>query len=390
MGTRTNGGCLSLIFQGWTIMTNDYGKRARLASVFSGTILVLALQSPEISARTLGLVADNTESSVTIFDADTDTVLGSVPIPPGTIGDVLITPDQRWGFVTNFKNEVFVIDLAASPPRLAEGTNPTRISNLGEDLAISPDGKFLVVSDGNAVQPISVVDIESRTEIHTLSVDSDTNSVDVCRDGSVLVTSSTGTVRRLMIDSAGALKDTGETLLLDGEPNNVFCAPNSASGLVVTTLSGSMTSFTVPELKRVDTRALSGNFGISGLVAPDGDRVFVRSSYDGFVDVFSYDATTASLHERPQLSIPVSVTFGFYGIDQIALHPSKPKLYVPEYFANALNVYDANSGELLTSITDLHIVEPTGVTIATPADGDNDGAEDEDDGNGASDGPHRR
>ncbi len=372
-------------------MTNDYGKRARLASVFSGTVLVLALQSPEISARTLGLVADNTESSVTIFDADTDTVLGSVPIPPGTIGDVLITLDQRWGFVTNFKNEIFVIDLAASPPRLAEGTNPIRISNLGEDLAISPDGKFLVVSDGNAVQPISVVDIGSRTEIHTLSVGSDTNSVDVCRDGSVLVTSSTGAVRRLTIDSAGALKDTGETLSLDGEPNNVFCAPNSASGLVVTTLSGSMTSFTVPDLKRVDTRALSGNFGISGLVASDGDRVFVRSSYDGFVDVFSYDATAASLHESPQRSIPVSVTFGFYGIDQIALHPSKPKLYVPEFFANALNVYDANSGELLTSITDPNIVEPTGVTIAMPADGDNDDDENDDNGTSdSSDGQYRR
>lgn len=388
MGSRTSGGCLSHILQGWTIMTNDYRKRARLASVFSGAVLTLALQSSEISARTLGLVADNTESSVTVFDADTDTVLGSLAIPPGTIGDVLITPDQRWGFVTNFNNEVFVIDLTTSPPRLAEGTNPIRISNFGEDLSLSPDGKFLVVSDGNAVQPISVVDIESRREIYTFSVDADTNSVDICRDGSVLTTSSTGTVRRLTIDSTGTLKDTGETLLLDGEPNNVFCAPNSASGLVVTTLSGNMTSFTVPELKRVDTRALSGNFGISGLVAPDGNRVFVRSSYDGFVDVFSFDATTGALPERPQLSIPVSVTFGFYGIDQIALHPSKPKLYVSEYFANALNVYDANSGELLTSITDPHIVEPTGVTIATPADGDND--DDENDENGDSDGQHQR
>lgn len=359
-------------------------------AVLNGAVMTLALQSPAVSARTLGMVADNTESTVTVFDADTDSVLGTVPIPPGTIGDVLITPDQKRGFVTNFNNEVSVIDLTASPPRLAEGTNPIRISNFGEYLSISPDGKYLVASDGNAVQPISVIDIAAQREIQTLSVDSDTNSVDICRDGSVLATSTSGTVRRLMIDGDGALTDTGEVLSLDDEPNNVFCAPDGRSGLVVTTLSGDITSFTVPGLKRVNTSALSGNFGISGFVDPAGDRVFARSSYDGFVDVFSYKAATAELSARPRLSIPISVTFGFYGMDQMALHPNRTKLYVPEYFANALNVYDADTGALLTSITDPNIVEPTGVAVATLTDGGNDHDNDEGDDDGATDGQRRR
>jgi hypothetical protein len=384
-----NSGCLSHR-QGWIIMTNDYGKRMRLMAVLNGAVMALALQSPAVSARTLGLVADNTESTVTVFDADTDSVLGTVPIPPGTIGDVLITPDQKRGFVTNFNNEVSVIDLTASPPRLAEGTNPIRISNFGEDLSISPDGKYLVASDGNAVQPISVIDIAAQREIQTLSVDSDTNSVDICRDGSVLATSTSGTVRRLTIDGDGALTDTGEVLSLNDEPNNVFCAPDGRSGLVVTTLSGDITSFTVPGLKRVNTSALSGNFGISGFVDPAGDRVFARSSYDGFVDVFSYKAATAELGARPRLSIPISVTFGFYGMDQMALHPNRTKLYVPEYFANALNVYDADTGALLTSITDPNIVEPTGVAVATPTDGGNDHDNDEGDDDGSMEGQRRR
>src|SRR5690606_13414499 len=169
---------------------------------------------------------------------------GSVPIPPGSIGDVWITPDQRRGFVTNFNSEVFVIDLTASQPRLADGKNPIPIANNGEDLSISPDGKYLVVADGRDPQPTSVIDIATQTEIHTFSRGSDTNSVDVCSDGSVLATSSAnGTVRRITIDSEGILKDTGEVLSLDDEPNNVFCAPDAKSGLVVTTLSGSMISF---------------------------------------------------------------------------------------------------------------------------------------------------
>ena len=316
------------------------------------------------------MVADNTESAVTVFDADTDTVLGSVPILGPTIGDVLIAPDQTRGFVTNFNNEIFVIDLTATPPRLAEGRNPIPISNLGEDLSISPDGKFLVASDGNEQQPISVIDIAGQSEVHTLSVGSDTNSIDVCADGSVLATSSGDrAVRRLTLGGTGDLTDTGEVLSIGSEPNNVFCAPGGTSGLVITTFaSDEVTSFTIPGLNRTGTRALSGGFGISVLVNPAGNRAFARSSYDGFVDVFDYDDETAELGAAPLFSIPISNTFGFYGIDQAALHPNRAKLYVPEYFANALNVYDANTGAFLASITDSHIVEPTGVTIAAAAD----------------------
>ena len=111
------------------------------------------------------MVADDDTASVTVFDADTDTVLGTVSITPGrAIGDVLITPDQSRGFVTNFNSEVFVIDLTTSPPSLAGGTNPIPISNYGEDLSISPNGRFLVVSDGSATQQVSVIDIAAQTK----------------------------------------------------------------------------------------------------------------------------------------------------------------------------------------------------------------------------------
>jgi hypothetical protein len=67
--------------------------------------------------------------------------------------------DLKLGFVTNLNNQIFVIDLTTSPPSLAGGTNPIPISNVGEDLSISPDGKFLVVAGGSngPFEPISVI-----------------------------------------------------------------------------------------------------------------------------------------------------------------------------------------------------------------------------------------
>ncbi len=158
-----------------------------------GLLLAIALGSLLVTGAaaangTLGIVANYATNSVTVFDTATDTVLGSVSIPGyNTMGDVAIVGDL--GFVTDFRNQVWVIDLAVSPPVLASGTNPISISNYGEDIAISPDQKFLVVVDGSATQPISVIDIASRTEINTFSLGLDHNSVDVCKDGSVLVTS---------------------------------------------------------------------------------------------------------------------------------------------------------------------------------------------------------
>ena len=103
------------------------------------SILLFPLLSAEpATAQTLGMVADGT-SSVTIFNADTDTVLATVPISSGSIGDCSITADQTLGFVTNFRSEVFVIDLQTLA--LASGTNPIPISNPGEDTSLSPDAE---------------------------------------------------------------------------------------------------------------------------------------------------------------------------------------------------------------------------------------------------------
>src|SRR5207249_4686185 len=81
------------------------------------------------SGQTRGMVADNSTHSVTVFNADTDTVLGTVFLPgfgSGT-GDCSITADLTRGFVTDFTNQVWVIDLTTSPPSLPSGTNPILI-----------------------------------------------------------------------------------------------------------------------------------------------------------------------------------------------------------------------------------------------------------------------
>src|SRR5262249_15686723 len=153
-----------------------------------------------------------------------------------------------------FPSHVWTINL--SPPSLTGAPNPIPISNAGEDTSLSPNGKHVLVCDGGATQPVSVIDATSRVQIGTLFTGSpDCNSVDGGRNGSVLVSSSTSAnVRRLTIDGSGNLTNTGEVLVAGGEPNNVVAAPNSASGVVINRAASNIRSFTVPGLVPVDTR----------------------------------------------------------------------------------------------------------------------------------------
>jgi hypothetical protein len=324
---------------------------------------------------TLGMVADNDSSTVVVFNADTDTVVASIPITtfPG-LGDCSITRDGSLGFVTDFDSNVWVVDLTADPPSLAGGANPIPISNFGEDTSISPDGQFVVVCDGDAPQPISVIDIATRSEISTFDAGTDCNSVEVCGDGAVLFTSvQTGNVRRLTLDGSGDLTDTGEVLFsgasgFEDGPNNVVCAPGDRSGVVIRRAPLEFRSFTTPGLGQVDSRPLGGDgYGLAAVFDADRERVYVRSGGGGLgsgaIDVYDYGLADGTLGAAPALTFAIGSTPTFYGMDQVALHPDGSKLYVGE--SGTLNAYDPDTGQLLASITDPAISVPTGICFPT-------------------------
>ncbi len=335
------------------------------------SIVLFSLLSAEpVAAQIMGMVADDETLSVTVLNANSDSVLGSVALPVAlppvgvTIGDCSISPDQTLGFVTDFNSEVWVIDLTV--PALAPGINPIPISNRGEDTSITPDGACLVVCDGSRIEPVSSIDIASRAEVDTVLLGSDCSSVDVCSDGTVLATSvNTGLVHRLTIDGSCMLTDTGDSISTGGSgdidgPNNVTCAPDAASFGAVRREVSEVRSFTTPPLAGpVSIESLSDFFGLSAAFGLGGGVLYVRSG--SAVDAFDYSAGVigASL---PGFPIAVGLGLGFYGIDQLAIHPNGSKLYVPN--PGSLDVHDANTGAFITSIVDPAISSPTGVCFA--------------------------
>jgi DNA-binding beta-propeller fold protein YncE len=330
--------------------------------------LLLAAGRPARTAviPNLGLVADDTHQ-VTRFDADTLASTGSLALPgprPDATGDPVILADQSLGFVTDYGSRVWVIDMTGPAPVLAAGTNPIPISNPGEDLALTADQKYLLVCDGDGDFPLSVVDIAARAEIGTFAVPNGVNSVDVRSDGSVLITSFFGNrVRRLAIDGAGTLTDTGESLGVYF-PENVYHAPGNAAGIVVGRF-GFITSFTIPGLTQVDTRTVGDveDFAMAGAFTPDGTRFFVRTSFT--LQAWDFDPATGALAAAPAFTIPLGFAEPYYGIDQVAVHPNGTRVYVGNGgSSNAVLVFDTATGAPVGPIVAPGgIVSPTGIYI---------------------------
>ena len=274
-------------------------------------LLFEALEDRSLLAG-LGLVADDATHRVTVFEPDTFAVLGSVGLPGGpAIGDVAILGKGSKGFVTSFDSKVFPIDLTMpAAPVLGAAIS---IANPGEDISITPDQNFLVVSDGSNTAPLSVIQVSTLTQIGTFDTGADSNSVDLTSNGSVLVTSyNTSTVRRLTIDGEGTITNTGEVMAAGGDPNNVYSSPNGLFGVVVNRDAHTMRSFTVAGMTSVNTRS-DGILGIAGVFSPAGDRFYVRTQ--SAVQAYAFDSATGALGAVPIFSIPINSTSDFYGID---------------------------------------------------------------------------
>jgi len=362
-----------------------------MGGIVCALVLSVALASGQtnIGIITDGAVRDAGPHPVIVFNADTDTIIGTVVLnltSEGFLHDAVIVPGAFQAFVTSSSvvplsgGAMWVIDLSPVVAALAGGINPIVMANPGTDIAVTPDHRFIVASDGTTgfppivdAPPMSVVEVATRLEVSTFATISDNSAVDVCENNSVLMASNNGlVVRRLSVNSAGTLSDTGESSPI--KALNVACAPGSTFGVAVGApdpgpTPGLITSFAMPGLTTVDARALSASFGQTALMTPAGDRVYVRSA-GGAVDVFTYDPAAGTLGAAPLLTIPIAPFVDFdgdiiqaFGQDLIALHPNGNKLYVSE--PNAVRVFDAHTGALLTSITDPNIREPLGLAVAT-------------------------
>lgn len=151
-----------------------------------------------------------------------------------TEGDILCDA-VVWGdiaVISNFGKGLFFIDIS----------NPESFTLLGsidipdffeEDIDITPDGKYVLVTDGGFGNTVHVVSAITREYVGSLEVSS-SQAVAVSSDGKtvLVVDYNTSSVLSLNIDNTGTLTNTGIVISDCTGAINITISPNGKTGLV--------------------------------------------------------------------------------------------------------------------------------------------------------------
>jgi len=316
--------------------------------------------------HTLGIVADDALETVVVFDADQDVVRGRIalPVAGATVGDCALSADGL-GFVTDGQGRVWVLDLSGFAARL-DGF--VAVSCAGTDLALTPDGRFLLVCGGAGLA--SVVDVAARVEVDAYSCllcPPLERAIAAGPAGTVLLLRESeppfedALVTRLALSPLGILSDTGESWAPHTSGGNLESAPGGALALAIA--GRRLTSLGTTGLVELDADGSLLSDGFAGAFAPAGDVFFVRER-GGAADLlqaYGIDPDSGAFAPFALWEAQTCKTSAPDGMDSIAVHPDGSRLYVSG--GPALCVYSTADGSLLHTLTDPALVDATGVAL---------------------------
>jgi len=317
---------------------------SRPSSALAVWFVALGLFCPIAAlAQSTGLIVDRF-NPVRVFDLSADEVTFSVPPNGFAIGDCSMSDDESSAWLPIYGNTVVEVDLTAVPPA-APILWPISISNSGQDTVLTPDRAYLLVAGGASPQPLSVVDVASRTEKGTYDLGGTHTSVDVCEDGTVLTTSASHYVYSAVIDSGGVIIPPVMSLSNAGD-QNVYCAPGSDTGVAVDKSGRALNSFSISPLALSSTVATTDD-PLAAVFSADGTVIFVRTLTG--VESYEYDPHTGVFGDQ-LWTYSVLASGGYYGVDLLMLHSDESRLYVSGGATPVITLNPADG----TSIDSIH------------------------------------
>lgn len=398
----------------YTPSRTSCGATTSAGAVLAATLLGMgAVTAQGIGHDTIGVIVDRGLASpnpalarvpyVHVFDPQTDQITAGVPLPtiPGTgVFDVEIAPDLSEAYVAdNNTNLIWFIDLTTNPPSLAAGINPLYTPRGALDLALTPDGHYLLAASGNGLATggtgMGVIDVHNRTIASTRNFHPfSPTAVEVAPDGSILVAElrvsqpsyAETVVRRFTLDN-GTLVDTGESigtanipgiqdLLVPQYPhlpaavarmlsrNVVYCSRPAGQTLGTLRIAG---------LEPLDSIPLAFPTGIDLTFDWLRHIVYVRTNELGVsgpagvgnarIDGYFLNPVTGSIQQHV-CSIGLDRRAGTaFGCEQTAIDPVEQKLYVSGLAGGEVRVYDSLTGVHASTMTSPDLIWALGVAV---------------------------
>jgi len=355
--------------------------------------LMFGLVGLAVADEPIGVFANSNTNCIQLIDPLTQEV--SAPILQGYLGsyggglfDVVITSDGKTAIVSNFGDStIFFIDISEgfdTPTPLPPPTPPppflgkVKIPFFAEDMAITPDNKYVLVTDGGFASRIAVIDVAGRYLVNNQNfANVYSNAVAITPDGKTVLTADyfAGKINQFSFNAEdGTLTFVHAFYVMPTRPVNVEISPDGKTAIGVSASGYKHPVFSLCDAGNMVFTGfvtLAHKSGQSCVFSKDGTKAYLLSNsmyYRARVEVM--DVTGPGIVTASGVSIkahPKKGTSQLFGVDTIAIDPAGEYLYV----ANPT----LSGGSQRISIIDLTLNQqvnyvegngiPTGIAFAT-------------------------
>ena len=309
------------------------------------------------AAQTLAYVANQFPDTLSVIDTSTRTVIRTIPLhqPPDIAGDVALTPDGRFLYVTDPGGSVLVLD-AATYARVAMIPLGTNLD--ARDIVISPDGAWAYVVQKNT-NNVSVIDTASRAVVAVVDVGTLPTRIAFSPDGRfAYVTNS--------LSNDVSVIETATRTVVGAIPVDSF--PND---IAVVTVGGAVRAYvTAWAASAVSVLDLSSNT-LVGSIPLEGAWTIEASRDGSFVAVAQWSLATKGLTIIDTATNTVRSTLAV-SVEQanIKLTPDDAFAYLTDFSGNlgpgdSVFIVDLTANAIVTEVP--VGITPFGMAIGTPA-----------------------
>ena len=292
----------------------------------------------------------------------------------GSVGsgllDVVITSDGKKAIVSNFDDwKIYFIDISGGFDSVPVMKGRGHVPMYAEDLALTPDDKYVLVTDGGLSSRIVIFDVASHQLVlsYSMKAGRDAQSVDITADGKhVIVADYAGSrIHSYDFDSENVTLTYRQSRFIPHSsitsgPVNTAISPDGRTVLVMCAFSGGV----VPVYYIDSNGDLCDKGGVrvptkgfqSAVFSKNGRKAYAISNNSNGTYILEFDILApgkVTFNRSKKMGSPRG-TGQLFGVETIALDPSDSYLFVsnPSSFgAKAhLTVLDVNTLESVATL----------------------------------------
>jgi len=297
------------------------------------------------ASNDLGVTVNTNTGSIHLIDPITHAI--SEPFFKSELGtqgsallDVAITSDGTKAIVSNFSDSrIFIIDISKG-----FNSTPTLLGSIfttmrAEDIAITPDDKYAMVTAGPSSRRIGVFDIANQELVNMKNIfPLQAQAIAVTPDGQLVIVAEylDEAIHSFWLDSDGNLTHKETQRITPFNPVNIAISPDGKTLIAPAGFHSVLPVFSIDSQHNLCFKEyipLPSRGSQSCVFSKDGTKAFLlingNQSIGTIVSVLNITGPgQVSASGTTFLVEPTRGTGKYYGVDTIALDPSENYLYV--------------------------------------------------------------